>query len=51
MGKYGGVFVTCDCAFLKCVICEKAENKSVTRDSGIICDGQIKDSSICEFAK
>ena len=46
-GKEGGVWggevargisVTCDWAFFKSVICEKAENKSVTCDRGIVCD-------------
>ena len=40
-----------DWAFLKSVICEKAENKSVTCDKGIVSGGQMKNSVICEFAK
>ena len=31
-----GISVTCDWAFLKSVICQKAENKSVTCDRGIV---------------
>ena len=42
---------SCDWAFLKAVICEKAENNSMTDDRSIVCDGQIKNSVICEFAK
>ena len=33
-GGARGISVTCDWAFLKSVICEKAENKSVTCDRG-----------------
>ena len=50
-GGARGSSVTCHWAFLKTVIREKAENKSVTCDRGIVCDGQIKNSVICEFAK
>ena len=39
-GEWGarGISVTCDWAFLKSVICEKAKNKSVTSDRGTVCD-------------
>ena len=37
-GGARGISVTSDWTFLRFVICEKAENKSVTCDRGIVCD-------------
>ena len=34
----GGRAISVICIFLKSVICEKAENKSMTCDRGIVCD-------------
>ena len=53
IGGGGGqeVFLGLVIVFKNLWFVKKAENKSVTCDRGLVCDGQIKNSVICEFAK